>query len=72
MEYLRQMGAVIWKDLAVEFRTRERIASMGAFTVLVGVLFNFSFDPMGFEMTTFTSRIRAFFRLCVYFWFDFR
>ncbi len=45
MEYLRQMGAVIWKDLAVEFRTRERIASMGAFTVLVGVLFNFSFDP---------------------------
>jgi heme exporter protein B len=45
MEYLRQMGAVIWKDLAVELRTRERIASMGAFTVLVGVLFNFSFDP---------------------------
>lgn len=45
MEYFRQVGAVIWKDLVVEFRTRERIASMGAFTVLVGVLFNFSFDP---------------------------
>ena len=45
MEYLRQMGAVIWKDLVVELRTRERIAAMGGFTVLVGVLFNYSIDP---------------------------
>ena len=45
MEYLRQMGAVIWKDLAVELRTRERVAAMGGFTILVGVLFNYSIDP---------------------------
>jgi len=45
MEYLRQMGAVIWKDLVVEFRTRERVAAMGGFTILVGVLFNYSIDP---------------------------
>ena len=45
MEYLRQMGALIWKDLVVEFRTRERIAAMGGFTVLVGILFNYAIDP---------------------------
>ena len=45
MEYLRQMGALIWKDLVVEIRTRERVAAMGAFSVLVGVLFSFAIDP---------------------------
>ena len=45
MSYLRIIAAIAWKDLAVELRTRERVASMGAFTVLVGVLFNFSIDP---------------------------
>ena len=45
MEYLRQMGALVWKDVVVEFRTRERVAAMGGFTILVGVLFNFAIDP---------------------------
>jgi heme exporter protein B len=45
MEYLRQMSALIWKDLVVEVRTRERVAAMGGFTILVGVLFNFAIDP---------------------------
>ena len=45
MGYLRQMGAIVWKDLVVEFRTRERVAAMGGFTVLVGVLFNYAIDP---------------------------
>jgi heme exporter protein B len=42
--YLRQVGAIVWKDLLLEVRTRERIAAMGAFAVLAGVLFNFSTD----------------------------
>lgn len=42
--YLRKLGAVAWKDLLVELRTRERVAAMGAFTVLVGVLFNYALD----------------------------
>jgi heme exporter protein B len=42
--YLNQVGAIIWKDLLLELRSRERIASMGAFAVLAGVLFNFSID----------------------------
>jgi heme exporter protein B len=49
MEYLRQMGALIWKDVVVELRTRERVAAMGAFTILVGVLFNFAIDPSVIE-----------------------
>ncbi len=44
-EYLRQMGAVLWKDLLVEIRTGDRLAAMGAFSVLVGVLFNYAVDP---------------------------
>ena len=45
MEYLRQLYAIIWKDVVVELRTRERLAAMGGFTVLVGILFNYAIDP---------------------------
>lgn len=45
MQYLRMLGAVIWKDLVVELRTRERFAAMAGFTVLVGILFNYAVDP---------------------------
>ena len=42
--YLRKVGAVVRKDLLVELRTRERMAAMGAFAVLVGILFNYALD----------------------------
>jgi heme exporter protein B len=42
--YLRQIGIIVWKDLLLELRTRERTVAMGAFAVLAGVLFNFSLD----------------------------
>lgn len=42
--YLSQIRAIIWKDLLLELRTRERFAAMGAFAVLAGVLFNYSLD----------------------------
>lgn len=45
MAYLRLLGAMVWKDVVVELRTRERMAAMGGFTVLVGVLFNYAIDP---------------------------
>ena len=45
---MRSYVGLVWtiarKDLLVEFRTRERLTSMGAFAVLIGVLFNFSID----------------------------
>jgi len=42
--YVALVWAVARKDLLVEFRTYERLTAMGAFAVLVGVLFNFSID----------------------------
>ena len=42
--YLRLVWAIARKDLLVEFRTFERLAAMGAFVVLIGVLFNFSIN----------------------------
>jgi heme exporter protein B len=44
MTYLGQIYAIVWKDLLLELRTRERIAAMAAFAVLAGLLFNFSID----------------------------
>ncbi len=42
--YLRQVWAIVRKDLLLELRTRERLAAMGALTVLVAVLFHFAID----------------------------
>ena len=42
--YLRQLGAIVWKDVLLEIRSRDRIAAMGAFAVLAATLFNFSID----------------------------
>jgi len=44
MSYVRQVYAIVWKDLLLELRTKERIAAMGAFAVLAGVLFNYATD----------------------------
>jgi heme exporter protein B len=41
---LRQVGVIVWNDVLLELRTRERIVAMGSFAVLAGVLFNFSID----------------------------
>ncbi len=42
--YLGQICAIVWKDLLLELRTRERVGAMGAFAVLAAVLFNYSID----------------------------
>ncbi len=57
MEYFRQLFAVVWKDVVVELRTRERVAAMGGFTVLVGVLFNFAIDPTVVEPQAIASAL---------------
>jgi len=44
MGYFGQIQAIVWKDLLLEFRTRERLAVMGAFAVLAAILFDFSMD----------------------------
>ena len=42
--YVGQVAAIVWKDMLLELRTRERVVSMGAFAVLAAVLFNYSID----------------------------
>lgn len=42
---MKVLLAVLWKDLLVEWRSRDRIAAMGVFAVLVVVIFQFAAPP---------------------------
>jgi heme exporter protein B len=42
--YLRSVGALLWKDLAAELRSKELISSMLVFALLVILIFNFALD----------------------------
>jgi heme exporter protein B len=44
MTFLRKVWAIVRKDLMTELRSREMLSSMGAFSVLVILLFAFAFD----------------------------
>lgn len=44
MTYLRKVWAIVRKDLVTELRSRELLSTMGAFSVLVILLFAFAFD----------------------------
>ncbi|MCJ7824341.1 MAG: heme exporter protein CcmB [Anaerolineales bacterium] len=43
-DYLRAGGAVVWKDLRAEYRTRELLGSMLVFALLVILIFNFALE----------------------------
>ena len=38
--------ALLWKDLATEWRSRDRIVAMTVFSFLVIVVFQFAWPPM--------------------------
>jgi heme exporter protein B len=42
--YLRSVGAIVWKDLASELRSRELLSSMLVFAMLVIIIFNFALE----------------------------
>jgi heme exporter protein B len=42
--FLRAVGAVAWKDLAAEFRSRELFTAMAVFALLVILIFNFALE----------------------------
>jgi heme exporter protein B len=50
MTFFRQLYAIIAKELAVEWRTRETLSAMLVFALLVLVVFNFAFDLQGLDM----------------------
>lgn len=41
-DYLRAVGAVLWKDVQAEFRSRELLSAMFVFSLLVVLTFNFA------------------------------
>ncbi len=43
-QFLRSLGAIIWKDLAAELRSREMLSAMLVFALLVILIFNFSLE----------------------------
>jgi len=42
--YLKTIGAIVWKDLAAELRSRELLAAMLVFALLVVIIFNFAIE----------------------------
>jgi heme exporter protein B len=42
--YLRAVGAIAWKDLAAELRSRELLSAMLVFALLVILIFNFALE----------------------------
>ena len=42
--YLRAIGAVAWKDLAAEMRSKELLSAMLVFSLLVIFIFNFALE----------------------------
>ena len=44
MRFLRKVWLIVRKDIALELRTKEILSSMFVFTLLVVVIFNFSFQ----------------------------
>lgn len=50
MTFFRQLYAIIAKELAVEWRTKETLSAMLVFALLVLVIFNFAFDLQGVDI----------------------
>ncbi len=44
MRYVNKIGAIVWKDIVAELRTKEMFSAMFVFAVLVIVVFNFAFN----------------------------
>ncbi len=42
--FLRAIGAIVWKDLAAELRSRELLSAMLVFALLVIFIFNFALE----------------------------
>lgn len=51
MKFIRQVLAIVEKDIATELRTKENLSSMVVFSLLVLVIFNFAFELQGVDMT---------------------
>ena len=55
--FLRQVLAIVQKDLAAEFRTKENLSAMVVFALIVLVIFNFAFELQGVDITVVGSGV---------------
>jgi heme exporter protein B len=56
-DYLKAIGAIIWKDLASEMRSRELLSAMLVFALLVILIFNFAIELQPTLRTTITPGV---------------
>jgi heme exporter protein B len=57
MKFARQVLAIVQKDLAAEFRTKENLSAMVVFSLIVLVIFNFAFELQGVDLTALGSGV---------------
>ena len=57
MKFIRQVRAIVQKDLAAELRTKENLSAMIVFSLLVLVIFNFAFELQGLDITVVGSGV---------------
>jgi len=57
VRFLRQVLAIVQKDLAAELRTKENLSAMVVFALLVLVIFNFAFELQGVDITALGSGV---------------
>jgi heme exporter protein B len=57
LRFLRQVGAIVQKDIAAELRTKESLSAMVVFSLLVLVIFNFAFELQGVDITVLGSGV---------------
>ncbi len=57
MNFLKKIVTILWKDLLTELRTKEKISSMFVFSLIVIVVFNFSFSTGALQMRKIASGI---------------
>jgi heme exporter protein B len=55
--FLSAVGAIIWKDLAAELRSRELVSAMLTFAILVILIFNFALELDAQTRATVTSGV---------------
>jgi len=57
LRFLRQILAIVQKDIAAELRTKENLSAMVVFSLLVLVIFNFAFELQGLDITVVGSGV---------------
>jgi heme exporter protein B len=53
VSFLNQVGAILWKDILIEYRTKDVLTSMLLFGLLVILMFHFAFEPDSLETEKF-------------------